>query len=201
MLRAIFNDLFQRILTLNKWEQRKNLSNRLKCLGLLPGSKVLDFGCGTGLFASIFKKFIYYGYDIDKQFISYASSLYRNSKFTSSFKNLEKEGPFDLIIANCCFHHIEDLRLIAELDQINKLLDKNSLFIMIDLLLVENEANLLRRLYRKLEKGVFVRRIEDYKKLIEPYFKTINIFFEKSHFFSLKYNPIYNELVIFECKK
>ena len=54
MMWAFFNDLIQRIITLNKWEQRRNLKKRVRSINLPKGSKVLDFGCGTALFTNVF---------------------------------------------------------------------------------------------------------------------------------------------------
>lgn len=203
MIWALFNDVMQRIVTLDKWQQRKNLSNRLKALHAISGSKILDFGCGTGLFARVFKKenLDYYGYDIDKESIAYANRLYQNCTFTTSIKHLKQEAPFDLILANCCFHHIDDGTLSAELSGIHELLADPGIFMMIDLLLAEEDPSLLRKLYRKLERGAYIRHIEDYRWLVEKHFTITRSTIERSHLFSFKYSPIYNDLVIFECKK
>lgn len=202
MIWALFNDIIQRVLTFNKWEQREQLSKYLKSLNLPFGSKALDFGCGTGLFAMTFRKenLNYYGYDIDEQFVSYASFLYSKCKFTTSINNLEKEIPFDLIVTNCCFHHIDDQTLSIELSNIKRWLDNKGAFLMIDLLKPQNDSSILRRMFRKLEKGEYLRTLEDYKKILEQYFNIKKIDIEKSHLFSLKNNPIFNYLVIFKCK-
>jgi 2-polyprenyl-3-methyl-5-hydroxy-6-metoxy-1,4-benzoquinol methylase len=65
---ALFNDVAQRLITLNKLGQRRNLLARLRALGLPPGGSALDFGCGTGLFAPTFQQagLPYTGYDIDR---------------------------------------------------------------------------------------------------------------------------------------
>jgi hypothetical protein len=46
---ALFNDVMQRLITLNKLEQRRQLLARLRSLGVRAGGSALDFGCGTGL--------------------------------------------------------------------------------------------------------------------------------------------------------
>ncbi len=53
---AFFNDVMQRLITLNKLEQRRQLLARLRSLDVRPGGTALDFGCGTGLFAPTFQR-------------------------------------------------------------------------------------------------------------------------------------------------
>jgi ubiquinone/menaquinone biosynthesis C-methylase UbiE len=202
MMWAALNDLIQRIITLDKWEQRSNLGERVRSLNLPKESKVLDFGCGTGLFARVFMKMglNYYGYDIDNRLISYARRLYRNCQFTASKEQLRKEAPFDLILANCCFHHIDSATLREELIGIKRILSENGTFMMIDILFSENDPSLFRKLFRKLELGMHVRVIDDYRRIIEQHFSIIKTDIVRSHLFSIKNNPIYNDLAVFECK-
>jgi SAM-dependent methyltransferase len=202
MMRAAFNDLFQRVITLNKYEQRNRLRNRIDALHLPDGSKVLDFGCGTALFADVFKdaKFVYCGYDIDGRLITYASRLYSRDRFTASKAELKREGPFDLILANCCFHHIDDTPLAQELDGMKSLLKSEGIFIMIDILLPRDDNFLPRMLFRKMERGAYIRSLEDYRALVEKQFFIRKSGIERSHLFSIRNFPIYNDLAVFECK-
>lgn len=205
MIWALFNDVMQRIITLDKWEQRKNLSRRLKKIELALDSKVLDFGCGTGLFAKVFEKerFEYWGYDIDDRLITYASRLYPTYRFTTSEEVLKKEAPFNLIVANCCFHHIDDTLLPNELERIESLLADQGVFLMMDLLLIENDTSFLHRSFMKLERGKHLRTVGGYHKHIENNFCVIGSEVEKSHALSLNHrlNPLYNDVAVFECRK
>lgn len=199
---AFFNDFMQRIITLNKLEQRKNLLETVQSLNLPQKSKVLDFGCGTALFTKVFTKLglNYYGYDIDKRLISYACRLYRNGRFVASKAELKKEGPYDLIIANCCFHHIDDIRISKELCEMKKILNNNGTFIMIDILLAGGDPSSLRKIYRKLERGAYIRSSKDYQRLVEEHFTIRKSGVEYSHLFSLKCIPVWNRLVFFVCE-
>lgn len=201
-MRAAFNDLFQRILTLNKDEQRARLRNRIEALHLPEGSKVLDFGCGTALFAPVFRdaNVAYCGYDIDGGLIAYASYLYDHGRFTDSKNELKKERPFDLILANCCFHHIDDTTLAEELGQMKTLMKSGGILIMIDILLPRNDTFLPRILFRKLERGAYIRSQEDYRSIIERQCLIRKSDIERSHLFSIRNFPIYNDLVVFECE-
>lgn len=202
MIWAALNDLMQRIITLDKLEQRSNLGKRVQSLSLQRGSKVLDFGCGTGLFARVFMKMglNYYGYDIDNRLISYARCLYKKDQFTASKNEVRKEAPFDLIVANCCFHHIDNIALHKELEEIKEILNTNGTFIVVDILFSNNDTHFLRKLFRKLELGTHVRLIDDYRRIVEQDFSIIKTDIVRSHLFSIKNNLIYNDLAVFECK-
>jgi SAM-dependent methyltransferase len=202
MMWAALNDLIQRIITLDKWEQRSNLGERVGSLNLPKGSKVLDFGCGTGLFARVFMKMglNYYGYDIDNRLISYARCLYKKGQFTASKDEVRKGAPFDLIVANCCFHHMDDMTFHEELNEIKMILSTNGTFIVVDILFSNNDPHCLRKVFRKLELGAHVRLIDDYRRIVEQDFSIIKTDIVRSHLFSIKNNIIYNDLAVFECK-
>lgn len=203
MMWALLNDLFQRILTMNKREQRRNLIRNLMALSLQPGSKCLDFGCGTALFAPVFAKLktSYYGYDIDQRLLDYASRIHKNAHFTSSWNVLESAAPFDLILANCCFHHIDSESLDAELHNISTLLADHGTFMMIDILFPRNDFHWPRKIFRKLERGAFIRTAGDYLVHIERHFELKQEKEERSHLFSLNKNPAYNDLLVLTCRK
>ncbi|MDY6971690.1 MAG: class I SAM-dependent methyltransferase [Thermodesulfobacteriota bacterium] len=202
---ALFNDVAQRILSGDKWEQRSNLCRRLRQIALPPGSKAMDFGCGTGLFARVFVEegFKYVGYDIDDRLIAYAARLYPSCRFTTSDEVLKREGPFDFIYANCCFHHIKDELLSIELERIKSLLADNGVFFVLDILRVENDRSPLHRLFMMFEQGEYVRTIEGYQDLVERHFLINGVDIERSHLFSIKHrlNPLYNDLAVFACSK
>jgi len=205
MIWALFNDVVQRIITGNKWEQRNNLFKRLRRIALPPGSKAMDFGCGTGLFAEVFTRggFEYLGCDIDDRLTDYAARLYPNCRFTTSEEVLEREAPFDLILVNCCFHHIEDALLSVELERIKSLLADNGVFLMLDILLVENDTSFLHRFFMKLEQGEHVRTVDAYQNLVERHFFINRVDIERSYVFSVKHrlNPLYNDLAVFTCTR
>lgn len=203
MIQALLNDLFQRVLTINKLEQRKNLARNLKGLTLESGSRCLDFGCGTGLFTPVFTaiKLNYYGYDIDQSLLNYASRIYKNAHFVSSWNDLQSIAPFDLILANCCFHHIDASTLDTELHGISSLLADHGIFIMIDILFPLNDSHWFRYIFRKLERGAYIRTADGYSVQIRRHFEILEKKTERSHLFSLNKNPIYNDLFVLVCKR
>lgn len=203
MVRAMTNDLAQRIITLNKFEQKRTLSRWVATLPIPDGGRVLDFGCGTGLFANVFseKGFEYWGYDIADHLVRFASSLHKKSTFTSSRESLKRGAPFDLILANCCFHHIDDRTLDNELSALRGLLSDNGTFLMIDILLVENVSSLPHKLFMKLERGKHVRTAQGYRERVNCHFSVAREATVRSHVLSLKHrrNPLYNDLLVLSC--
>jgi len=201
MWTAFLNDLFQRIITLNKWEQRSHLELRLKDLNLPKNAKALDFGCGTALFAPTFIKagFSYHGYDIDPELLRYAGRLYPKGAFFSSLEGASIQAPFDMILANCCFHHISDEQLSGEMSRIKNLLKPGGTFLFIDLLLRNDDHSWIRRAFRKLERGAYVRKGEDYLRIIEKQLQVKAQHTVRSHVFSIPGNPAYNDLIVLEC--
>jgi SAM-dependent methyltransferase len=141
----------------------------------------------------------YVAYDIDPDLIAYASRRTPSGRFMSTLDDVRAVGPFDLVIANCCFHHIADGDAKDVIGTIRHLLGSPGLFVLIDLLLEDRYETLARRLYNHLERGAYVRRREDYKRLVETQFKVLREGGFRSHMFSLKGNPVFYDLVVLEC--
>lgn len=203
MMWSLFNDLGQRAVSLNKWEQRRSLRRRLQALALPPGSRALDFGCGTGLFAGTFagSGLMYHGYDIDSRVVSYARWMHAGHVFASSREEVARHGPFDLVVANCCFHHIPDDVLAQELEWVKGVLADRGTFLLIDLVADPEDQSLLRRAFRTLERGAFLRRAEEYVAIVARHLAVRRVGADRSHVLSLPGNPLYNDLVVVECAK
>lgn len=172
MIWALTNDVIQRLVTFNKRHQRRNLSNLLERFHLGRGLRVLDFGCGTALFAPVFTRhgLAYHGYDIDPRLLRYAARLYPNGVFLSHADELRKAAPFDLVVANCCFHHIDDDPLAVVVRQIHDLLTEDGMFILIDLAAPEGRTSWLKRVVFAFDQGVKVRTRAAYQRVLESHF-------------------------------
>lgn len=202
MFRAVFNDLIQRILTCNKREQRASLGRVFQGIKYLPGAKILDFGCGTGLFAKIFiqKGFKYCGYDVDKRLVKYGRLLHPSSLFMYRKKDVSNNGPYDYVLSNCCFHHISDKQLNDELEFIYSILKHDGHFVMVDILAQGQEESSLHRLYMMIEQGNYIRFHGAYLRLLQLKYDILHMEVERSHFFSIRGIPLYNDLGIYVCQ-
>src|SRR5207244_8080427 len=122
VLSPLIDDVAQRILTLNKLDQRDNLRRLLRHVGVANGARLLDYGCGTGLFATTLAEngARYVGYDVDERVVKYAGRRYPRLTFTHDRETAAGVGPYDCIVANCCFHHIPDTHAGGALDFIRR---------------------------------------------------------------------------------
>lgn len=199
MFHALVNDLAQRIVSFNRLQTRRQLARHLEALGLKAGDSVLDFGCGTGLNAGTFlrRDLRYTGYDIDPRLTRYAAWLYPAGTFTMSRQDLQRLAPFDLVLAHCVFHHIDDAQAAELLGWLKGLLSPSGRLLLIDLLRDDDVRSRLRRLYRKLERGRHLRTREEYLRMVEGHFRTEAQTVMRSHLLScpIRINPVYSRLL------
>ena len=198
---AVAADLFQRVVTFGKAEQLQMLDKYVSKFKLSPSKKVLDFGCSSGFFAKYFtdRGLNYFGYDIDEEALKVAKFYHPQAYFSADLDGIEKKGPFDLIIISCCMHHIDDATLKPILKRLAGFLTSDGKLLVIDIIAQPEEKSLPLRLFRKMERGQHLRLLEDYTSIIKSTFTIDELYFETSHFMSLKKLPLYNKLMVAQC--
>jgi SAM-dependent methyltransferase len=199
-LHAFISDIGQRIVTVNKREQRRALTAWIRRLRLPPGATVLDFGCGTALFARTLHAagLQYHGYDPDEGCVRYARRLYPDLTFTTQLDAAAER--YDVILANCCFHHIPDAELCQRtLPTIARLLRRSGVFLLWDVLPLDETASTVRRAYNVLEQGDCKRTVAQLERLVTRDF-TVR-WQDVDRFFAVRapvVNRIFSDLVRFE---
>lgn len=202
MFWAGFNDLAQRILTWNKHEQRANVRRVFRELGHAPGERVLDFGCGTGLFATALADagLKYFGYDIDERLVKFGRWLYAPLEFMHEKQAVVSHGPYDYVLANCCFHHISDEQIGGELEFIWSSLTSNGHFVLVDLLAPGEEKSAMHHLCSVIERGNFIRRHVDHIRLVEERFDVVRAEIVRIHLLSMSRSPFHTNLGVYVCR-
>lgn len=202
MKNALINDIAQRVLTLNKWEQRASLRSILTALPHGSASRALDFGCGTGLFIPTIHEAGFHctGLDIDPELTAYAARLYPRAQFVNSLGQLADQR-FDVILANCCFHHIADDDLGTILTRFRELLAPGGRLLVIDIL-DSGKCSVLHGLFMKMEKGKHIRMESAIKDAVSRHFAIIHAGHEFGGVFSIRWraNPFGNERLLLECR-
>jgi ubiquinone/menaquinone biosynthesis C-methylase UbiE len=105
----------------NEWDSPEKVKlmhglaiNATKSLNLKPGLKIMDFGCGTGLFGLEFLEFAseLVGVDTSEGMLKVmqqkTSNLHHVRTININLENEELDEKFDLIISSMAFHHLED---------------------------------------------------------------------------------------------
>lgn len=91
-------------------ERRGNLL--IKSGKIEPGAKVLEIGCGTGLFTSMFadQKAAIIAVDLSPDLLAIARAKkfpYNNVRFIEKqFEECSVDGPFDVIVCSSVLHHL-----------------------------------------------------------------------------------------------
>ena len=160
--------------------------------------RVLEFGCGSGRFATLLNKkftgkFDYVGIDLSNELLSYASAENSNLTFfqwdiTKLIKNFEQES-FDLIVWTSSFQHIPTNKERSFLmKNFYRLLDYDGMLLM-------TNRSLSKRFIKKHKKSVLKSKLLSFLKLDKSKCRDImvprtdkdwKVYERFYHFFSLK---------------
>ena len=130
--------------------------------------QIIDIGCADStLVEKLTGNFSYDGYEIDSSFIKKSKNKYKENNNYNFFNlsideiNFDKYDPDDsIIILVGLFHHIND-------EKIKFFLNKTSKFKIyaIDAVKIQDQ-NIITKLLLSLDKGNYVRDVENYKKIL-----------------------------------
>lgn len=134
-------------------------------------NSVLDVGCGTGDFASLFSVKEYLGIDYNSQYIAYAKNKYPHRFICDDvlihrFQNLS----FDASLLISTLHHFSDDEIKKIFTQITLL--TNKIIIIVDL---NPDTSPIKKLLISLDRGKYVRTIQQKVNLLSHFGKIVNI--------------------------
>ena len=141
-------------------------------LNFINFENIVDIGCGESevhKYFKINKNQKYFGYELNDYFVNKLKKKYNHNNFYFSKKNIdeidfEKFDPEKTVILLIgIFHHIDDNTIKAFLSK-----TKNFKIVSIDAVILPGQ-NFITKLLFFLDKGNFIRKLSDYKKIINGF--------------------------------
>jgi cyclopropane fatty-acyl-phospholipid synthase-like methyltransferase len=140
-----------------------------------PGDRVLEIGCGPGTILPYLPRLDYIGFDVSPKYISKAAQRFPEAKFVCervSQYTLPHEAYFDIVLALGIVHHLDDSEA-TDLFRIGQTaLKAGGRMITLDGCYTPTQSETKRYLLSR-DRGQFVRTQDDYVKLAEKWFTTI----------------------------
>ncbi len=143
-----------------------------------PGNRILDIGCGTGGTLRHLPAVEYVGFDPNPMYIAaardrYGSSatFYAQNVSSASLQDLVK---FDVVMAVCVIHHLEDEDALQLFRLANSALKKGGRLITLDACWLDSQSRLARFLI-KSDRGGNVRNPEGYQDLAASVFQNVTL--------------------------
>ena len=134
-------------------------------------NNIIDIGCADSTILNYLEnKYSYHGYELDKYFTDKLKLKYKNNKKYQFHNksvdeiNFEEFNPdTSLIILVGLFHHIDDF-------QVKNLIEKTKNFkiFAIDAVKIDGQK-MITKLLMALDKGNFIRKLDNYKKLLNNF--------------------------------
>lgn len=170
------------------------MSATLELIGNVKGKKILDFGCGTGIYAKILTKkgAKVKGFDISPEMVKIAKKENPNLDLRKGTGyNIPFKEKFDIIIAALVLDYFNDFDKV--LKQVKKVLKKNGFFIF-------SMKNPISECFKKIKltsKNRFVRDVGDYftEKKIYNTWKNIKGRDVKIHSYHRTYETIIRTII------
>lgn len=141
-------------------------------LGLVPGVRTLDLGCGPGAFSDLFEKGDYVGADLNSRYIDYARKHRKGTFVVADARRLElPDQRFDQILIFGLLHHLSDEVVRDVLSECHRLLVPGGHALVIEDIPAISKLNLIGHLIHNVENGEHIRAADEYRKLYQERFR------------------------------
>lgn len=132
--------------------------------------RVLDVGCGPGTNAPHFRGTDYLGVDINPGYVERARARYGMRFEVADVTEYEvRDDPFDFILANSFFHHVNDEAADRILGHLATLLTDDGRLHVLDLVLPVERSP--ARLLARMDRGDHPRPLEAWRDLLSRHFR------------------------------
>jgi SAM-dependent methyltransferase len=136
-----------------------------------PRARILDLGCGTGLFKKYVPDCEYTGIDNNPAYIGYARKRLQGSFILGDIFDLQGHlggRVFDFAVINGVLHHLDDALLVRLLGTLPGLLAPGGKVIIVDHIW-SRDLNPVNRFLVQHDRGAFSRSEPAYRKLFKDF--------------------------------
>jgi SAM-dependent methyltransferase len=133
--------------------------------------RILDLGCGTGLFKKYFPVCDYFGIDNNPRYIEYARQRLPGTFVLGDILDLNRyitDQKFDYIILNGVLHHMDNIQVTQLVKTLSSFLSESGRILVVDHIFSE-KLNPINKMLLSLDRGSFSRTVEEYQRLFEHY--------------------------------
>lgn len=147
-------------------------------VGIRPGQRVLDIGCGPGTIVPYLPKVEYFGFDASEKYINAARKRYANrGSFTCQRideRSLENASFFDLAFAFGMLHHLSDSEALQLFLLADNALKQGGRLITLDGCYIDGQSQFAKWLISR-DRGRHVRTNGGYSDLARQVFSDVRV--------------------------
>ena len=162
-------------------EANYGVTKRLLCelLERLDNPRVLDAGCGTGEFSSLFDPSRYLGADISAEYLELARQMNPGYQYEAADLTTWNGGDrqFDLVLVHGLLHHLDDAASEAVLEGITRVIADDGVALIVEDVTLPGFRP-LEQLLHHLDVGDHIREPGAWRRLVTRHF-----FIEEQRFF------------------
>lgn len=138
-----------------------------------PPSRVLDCGCGTGIYADCFAAGTYVGVDKCPAYVGRARARHPDYEFLvmDATRLALADNSFDAVIVCGVIHHLDKATSQRMLAEIARVLQPGGSLLLWEDVPTRDRLNLVGHAVHQLDVGDHIRPEPEYAELLSPYFE------------------------------
>jgi ubiquinone/menaquinone biosynthesis C-methylase UbiE len=149
-----------------------------------PHARILDFGCGTGIYARFFDPRAYIGIDLNRTYVAAAARKFPHHRFLvmNGLQLAFADASFDTCFISGVLHHLDDEGARQVLREIARVLKPEGALIVWEDTPTQFAWNGIGRLIHHWDLGQHIRSSREYQHLLETRFAIENAYPMRSGF-------------------